>query len=215
MSQRGDRIGPFVLCLLKCCVFCLCGQPRTCVGISIYMYIYVYVLCACMRAYRAYMLSLTAGWTWGHEVVAASPQMGCWIWQLLTVTVQTMSCESEDLGGSTNPFTENNNEDTGISFPVTTLEKGYEARTGWSSLVMPWSRHLKFRRKGDFLRISLDGYLFTALLSPDCRLLPCIEAVDSAWRKLLLLGSHNNTQCYGILSKWFSLLWKVQTCLVV
>lgn len=41
-----------------------------------------------------------------------------------------MSCESEDLGGSTNPFTENNNEDTGISFPETTPEKGYDARTG-------------------------------------------------------------------------------------
>lgn len=179
------------------------------------MHICVYLLCACVCARWVHTLSLTTSWTWGYEVVAASPPVGCWTWQLLTGTVQTMSCESEDPDGRMNPFTEKNNEDASISFPVMTLEEGCEARTGWSSLVVPWLRHLNFRRKGGFLRFSLDGYLFTELISPDCRLVPCIEATNSAWRKLLLLGSHNNIQCYDILSKCFSLLWKVQTCLVM
>lgn len=178
-----------------------------CRYISIYVYICIVCMYACLLGVHAqphYWLDL-GPWSCGSLTSNG----------LLDLAASNMSCESEDLGGSTNPFTENNNEDTGISFPETTSQKGYDARTGWSSLVVPRSRHLNFRRKGDFLRISLDGYLFTALISSDCRLLPCIEAVDSAWRKLLLLGSHNNTQCYDILSKWFSLLWKVQTCLVM
>lgn len=60
-----------------------------------------------------------------------------------------------------------------------------------------------------FWRISLDGWAHFS------RLLPYIEAIDSAWRKLPLLGSHNNTQCYDIISKCFSLLWIVQTCVVM
>jgi len=54
-----------------------------CRYIYVYMYTRVYVLSACVCACCVYMLHLTTGWTWGREVVAASPRMGYWIWQLL------------------------------------------------------------------------------------------------------------------------------------
>lgn len=84
-------------------------------------------MCAYVCGYRVYLLELTTDWMWGHEAVAASPQVGCWLWQITAGTVQTMICESEDPGESMKTFAKKNNEDTNISFPVITLEEGYRS----------------------------------------------------------------------------------------
>lgn len=127
--ERGTGSG-LLCCACLSAVFSVCVVSRVpCGYICVSMHISVSVLGARGCACWVYVLSLTTGWTWGHEVVAASPRMGCWVWQLLTGTVQTTSCEFEEPGGSMNPFTEKNSEGTSTSFPVMTLEEGYEART--------------------------------------------------------------------------------------
>lgn len=42
-AREGNRIRPLELCLCKCCVFCLCGQPCTYVDTSMYICIYVHM----------------------------------------------------------------------------------------------------------------------------------------------------------------------------
>jgi len=37
-----------------------------------------------MSAYWEYTLSHVFGWTWGYEAAAVSPQLGYWIWQILS-----------------------------------------------------------------------------------------------------------------------------------
>lgn len=129
-AREGNRIRSLELCLRKCCVFCLCGQPCTYVDTSMYICIYVHMysvrVCVCLLGVRAQTHCCLGPWSCGslawNELLdlAASlrwnPNHELWIWGFRR---------------SMNPFTEENNKDTSISFPVTTPEKGYGTRTGW------------------------------------------------------------------------------------
>lgn len=78
----------------------------------------IYVPNVCVCAYWEHMFSLTTSQTWRDEIMSALIQMGYWIWQILTGTVQDISYKFQHLWWRINPFKEKNNEDISIPFPV-------------------------------------------------------------------------------------------------
>lgn len=64
-----------------------------CVSGSMYMNVGVIQVCFCICTYRECMLSLTTQLDLGHDVVAASPVLGCQMQQLLIHTVCTFSLQ--------------------------------------------------------------------------------------------------------------------------
>lgn len=114
-----------MLFLLKCCVFCLCGQPCVDISVSVCRYVHKYCVHVCapmVHAQPHYLLDLGLGncglTSKGPLDLAASENN------------PNLSSECEDPGGNMNPLRENTKYDTSISFPLRTLEEGYEARTG-------------------------------------------------------------------------------------